>query len=100
MAELVCNLAAMDGEQRARYRDVRTRLAQHTLAVRELEEGYAFQHPVELLEDTATFMNLERLCCPFFRFTLVLEEESRGLWLHLTGPAGVKQMLREELGLS
>jgi hypothetical protein len=98
--QFVCNLGAMTGDQRARYREIRAQLSRTTQTVRELEDGYAFQHPVEMLSVVAEFVDLERLCCPFFRFSIVLEPDSGALWLHLTGDDGVKENLRAELGLS
>ena len=72
-------------------------LAQETL---ELSNGFAFQ----FLADTpailkaAQFISTERLCCPFFKFTLELEPDSGSLWLRITGPEEAKQVL--EAGLN
>ena len=44
-------------------------------------------------------MILERLCCPFVRFRLEMEEDGGPLYLSLTGRDGVKEFLRGELGL-
>jgi hypothetical protein len=40
----------------------------------------------------------ERLCCPFFGFTLRVEPERGALWLSLTGREGVKPFIRAEIG--
>jgi hypothetical protein len=45
----------------------------------------------------AEFIDLKRLCCPFFNFTVVVEPDGGPLWLKLTSRAGVKQFLLAEL---
>ncbi len=47
----------------------------------------------------AEFITRERLCCPFFRFELALEPGSEALALRLTGPEGVREFIRQEMGL-
>ena len=47
----------------------------------------------------AEFVSLERRCCPFLTFAIELDAEGGGLWLRMTGPAGVKEFLTLELGL-
>jgi hypothetical protein len=98
---LVCNLAAMDAEQRARHHVVAQQLHGAVQEVRELSDGYALRFPAEpstvLL--AAEFITLERLCCPFLTLVLEVEGEHGPLWLKLTGREGVKQFLRAELGL-
>ena len=97
---LVCNLDAMDNEQRNRYRAVLDQLRKSVQEIRELSTGYAFRH----LSDTSTillvaeFITLERLCCPFLDFALEIEREGGPLWFRMTGPEGVKHFLRAELG--
>ena len=98
---LVCDLTAMDAEQRERHRVVAQHLHGAVQEVRELSDGYAFRLPVEpstvLL--AAEFITLERLCCPFLTLVLEMEGERGPLWLKLTGREGVKPFLRAELGL-
>lgn len=67
----------------------------------ELPDGYTFRFALEseLVIKIAEFINLERLCCPFFDFTVVVEPDGGPLWLKLTGWAGVKQFLLAELGV-
>ena len=42
----------------------------------------------------------ERRCCPFFTFSLQCEPSPGGLWMHITGPDGAKDVLRAELSAS
>ena len=98
---LICDLTAMDAEQRERYRVVAQHLHGTVQEVRELSDGYALRFSVEpstvLL--AAEFITLERLCCPFLALALEVECERGPLWLKLTGREGVKPFLRAELGL-
>ena len=98
---LVCDLAAMDAEQRARHRVVAQHLHSAVQEVRELSDGYAFRFSIEpsTILLAAEFITLERLCCPFLTLVLEVECERGPLWLKMTGREGVKQFLRAELGL-
>ena len=68
--------------------------------IQELSDGYAFRLPNEtaMLLKLADFITKERLCCPFFGFSLNLEPEGGALWLSLTGREGVKPFIQEEIG--
>lgn len=46
----------------------------------------------------AEFIANERLCCPFFGFTVEVEPQGGVLWLHLTGRDGVKSFIQAEVG--
>ncbi len=94
-----CNLLALTPEQRQRHASVTQRLGHEIVAVAEVPDGYTFQFApqAETLQLLAEFVMQERLCCPFFTFTLRVEAENGPLWLHLTGPAGIKPFIRAEL---
>jgi hypothetical protein len=68
--------------------------------IREISTGYSFRLANEstLLMRTAAFIIKERLCCPFFGFTLEVEPAGGAVWLSLTGPEGVKPFIQAELG--
>jgi len=53
---------------------------------RELPNGYSFRLPndIETIKGIAEWVNLERLCCPFFSFDLVSEREGGAFWLNIT----------------
>jgi hypothetical protein len=97
----ICDLMAMDTEQRERHRVVAQHIHGAIQEVRELSDGYAFRFPVEpsIVFMAAEFITLERLCCPFLTLALEVEREHGPLWLKLTGREGVKPFLRAELGL-
>ena len=98
---IACKLTALTTEQRVRRQALAQQARNVTQEIRELPDGYAFRYPADsaLCLTIAEFMTLERLCCPFFSFTLELEREDGPLWLRITGREGVKQFLRAELGL-
>jgi hypothetical protein len=99
--QFFCDLAAMNGEQRARYRNVTQQMRAATPVIEELSDGYALRFGVDssLCLIVAEFMTLERLCCPFLDLTLEIAREGGSIHLKLTGSEGVKQFLRAELGL-
>ena len=45
----------------------------------------------------AQFIQHERLCCPFFAFTLHVEHDAGPIRLEITGPAGIQPFIRAEL---
>lgn len=99
---LVCNLGAMNAEERMRYQAVSTQVQRSVQEIVELPNGYALRHTPEAstIALVAEFIALERLCCPFLDFALEVEREGGPVWLRLTGREGVQDFLRAELGFS
>lgn len=99
---LACRLEAFNEEQRERYRSIRRQMSSAVEGVRELPDGYALRFPMEgsLFMTLAEFITLERLCCSFLNLGLEVAAENGPLWLRLTGGAGVKTFLRDEIGVS
>src|SRR5262245_16331881 len=97
---LACNLAALGPDERALHSATTMAVLALIGEIQELPDGYAFRLPTstESLCLAAAFIANERRCCPFFRFVLEAEPEHGPLWLHLTGPAGVKPLIQAELG--
>jgi hypothetical protein len=98
---LACNMAVLNDEQRKRSQILLTQMKSARREVRELSDGYAFRLPTDsaTIRDAAEYITLERLCCPFFRFQMEVEQEGGPLWLRLTGRPGVKELTKLELGL-
>lgn len=96
---LACNLGAMDARQTERYRALRKRL-EHPGEVRELDNGYAFGYTLQsgLLVALADYVSLERLCCPFFDFTIEVRRGGDEVSLEMTGPEGAKGILETARG--
>ena len=96
--EFACNPSAMNAEQRQRHEVVARQLFAAVREVRSLADGYGFQLNIGQLELAAEFVTRERLCCPFFNFTLNVEAASESFLLHIGGPEGVKAFIQAEFG--
>jgi hypothetical protein len=95
---IACNLKAIDAAEL----DAHVALAQAVfspstiLETKETVRGYAFRMPLEtaMLHKAIDFIANERLCCPFFTFTLVVGE---AFWLELSGSDEVKEYIKVNL---
>jgi hypothetical protein len=98
---IACNMAALSDEQRKRILVLLKQIRTSGQELRELPDGYALRLPSEsaMVRDVAEYITLERMCCPFFRFEMEVEQEGGPLWLRLTGREGVKEFTKLELGL-
>jgi hypothetical protein len=96
----VCDLNAIEPADRDRHIATVIEVFRAVQTVRELPNGYAFRLPndTSLLIKGSEFIANERLCCPFFGFAVVAEPQDGPLWLHLTGPEGVKPFIQAEIG--
>ena len=96
----VCNMNALSAAQKERYKLLVQKLNENRQTIKELNDGYAFRFKAEaeLIKDVAEFIIYERLCCPFFDFELVVEQDSNRLWLRLRGQDGIKEFIRHEFG--
>jgi hypothetical protein len=94
-----CNLDALDAEHRKRHLDVTRRLHQSIEEVSELTDGYAFRLPVssDSIMLASEFVTGERVCCPFFKFEVIVEKAGGPLWLKLRGREGVKDFIQAEM---
>lgn len=98
MTQIACLLD--EAELRERRAAVRHALETAPLEHRtELPDGYLFRFAPEpgLIERLATFVELERACCPFLTFAIEVSENHGPVALRLTGPAGTKEFLRGTL---
>jgi hypothetical protein len=66
---------------------------------RELADGYAFRFPgtSPWPQRVLDFIQGERSCCPFFTFELDFIPNEGPVWLHIRGPEGVKEMIKDSL---
>jgi hypothetical protein len=97
----VCDIAALTPEQRDRHRELAERLRPVVLKFVEQADGYAaqFESRSGRLVELAEFMELEGLCCPFFKLGVTAEKKRGDLTLTVTGPDGVKPFIRAEFGI-
>lgn len=65
--------------------------------VTELADGYAFALPAtsEALQQLTRLVDMERQCCPFLTFKIVIEAAQAGMRLEVTGPGVAKQLIAE-----
>ncbi len=97
----ICDMTAMNAEQRARHGILSQQLRRGVKEIRELPDGYAARFLTEpsMLLVLAEFIALEHRCCPCFTLALELEREHGPLWLKVTGREGVKPFIRAEFGI-
>ena len=95
---IACNLKAISSAERPRYNDLIKQLRIAVQKRSELPNGYAYIVDSRQigLKDVAEWIALERLCCPFLAFQLSVTSDRGDYSLALTGPEGVKPLLREE----
>ena len=95
-----CDMTAIAADQRDAHLASINKLFRSVQSVRELPNGYRVRLPNEsdVLLTAAKFIALERLCCPFFDFSLEIEREGGAVWLSLTGREGVKPFIMAEIG--
>jgi hypothetical protein len=96
---IACDMSVFTDAQREHHLTVVQQVFALVTEARELADGYAFRLPSDsaLLFMLAEFMRDEHLCCPFWTFKLEVEPPGGAIWLHLTGPEGVKQLVAADL---
>jgi hypothetical protein len=67
--------------------------------VRELSDGYALHFPgtSSWPQRVLDFIQGERSCCLFFTFEVTFLPNQGPIWLHIRGPEGTKEMVKEML---
>jgi len=96
---IACDLAAIDTAQRAAHAALAEQLMKNAAQeTQELPDGYALRYSADLYPSVVEFVANERLCCPFFTFTIEVAPERGPVWLRITGQDGVKAFLKAELG--
>ncbi len=93
---LACNFTAIDKEERKKHKQNAEEVFTSVEEWQELVDGYAFRIPTgtDMVEKTGSFIARERLCCPFFTFTLEVTPDNGPVWLKLTGDDEVKQFIK------
>jgi hypothetical protein len=91
---IACSLN--DKQLQERRKTVLSKVRESLNGSDELENGfsYRFVFSETLLSNLATLMNLERKCCPFLNFKLILESAGDIVSLELTGKNGTKETVR------
>lgn len=97
---LACNLNALTAAERKEHGALSKRVVQAFSTPEGTSNGWAFSLPVEMLGDVTKWIDGERKCCPFLRFTLVVEPGAKTARLTLSGREGVKEFLAAEMKIA
>ena len=96
---LSCKLTSEEHQERKAT--VLASLRKQVLERKELDNGFAYRFAGSdgTVAELSRFIETERECCPFFVFDLDVAEDKSTAWLSLTGPEGVKEVIKTELAL-
>jgi hypothetical protein len=92
-------VGVFSAEERARYGALRARIDAAVTNIVEIDRGYEFQLPGDdsALALVAEWIALERRCCPFFEFIVLMGGSDSPIRVALTGSPEVKRFLESEL---
>lgn len=93
---IACSLTASERVTRAEEID---ELFAGIQQLQELPDGYALRFPGDSAwaQKVLSFIQGERSCCLFFTFELIFLPNQGPAWLHIRGPEGTKEMIKEML---
>jgi hypothetical protein len=96
---LYCDISTMTKEQLQHHAANAKYLFANALELRSLPDGWALRlaEAPDVLARAADCLALNRLCCPQFRQSIVVEPFGGPVWLHLGGPEGIKEALAAEM---
>jgi hypothetical protein len=87
----------LDNTQLEERKALVDRLAQRATERKAIPSGFALRFGREepdLVSQLASFVELERACCPFLTFRIDVRAGD-SVWLELTGPAAAQEIIRE-----
>jgi hypothetical protein len=95
-ARPACKVNALTSAERTESEGLRNALAAAVTEKKELTDGYELRLDLSRLPlaSLSRWIDLERRCCPFFRFQVEVMPDSGPVWLRLTGSDGVKDVIR------
>ncbi len=93
---LSCDLTVLSRDQLRRHSDLVSYVLNSHLSVRESADGYEFMFNSEpdVFLKLSEWIVLERMCCPFFSFSLAYDRGNGPIRLGVTGPVGAKEVLK------
>lgn len=95
---IACRLDALTPEEQTLQKELRARVERGTTRVLEDAEGFTFQYGADVAPAAViAWVELERKCCPFLRFTLDVPEEGGPSRLRVWGTPGVKAFLAAQV---
>ena len=95
---IACSLSEAD--LRERRRTLLDSVRHAAIGVTELPLGYAYRFDArsDILLILARLIDLERACCPFLTFTLVVEAGQQPIRLEITGALDAKAVIADFFG--
>lgn len=100
-----CNIACckltFSEVEKNHYKQLRDKIFNNLVRTEELADGYSFVFSGSaraLLHDLADWIPLEKKCCPFLQFSVLINQDEY-VRLQLTGPSDIKNFLLNELEL-
>ncbi len=93
---IACTPDSVPADQRERWMEVGLQVYAAVEEVQELPDGYACRLPNDsaMLIRAAEYVSLDRQCCQFVRWSLVIEPNGGAFYLQITGPEGTKEFTR------
>jgi len=90
---IACNLEAIDAESREDHVMTAEKMLASIIETKENPDGYTFRFPneTEMFNHVVKWVANERLCCPFFTFKVIVNEE---FWLEISGSPEVKAFIQ------
>jgi hypothetical protein len=89
-----------DKQLQARRKNYLDKTAELLVDSTEIEHGFIYKFPLKpaILQDLAEIIDLERQCCPFLNFKLIVESGTDFVSLELTGVEGTKEIIKSLFG--
>jgi hypothetical protein len=99
MTELPVSCTLSERDLAERRAGLLTDLRRYRQGARWSPDGVALRFPFgpSVMAALTEFIRLESQCCPFLRFQLTVEPGGGPVWLELSGPAGTRDFLADEL---
>lgn len=100
--EIACELSAINKNQIKDHRENGEAVFEAVSEIRETSNGYEFRLPADtkIIKQAGAFIARERLCCPFFEFSLTVKPDKNPVWLQLSGPGRSKKVYEGEFAAS
>ncbi len=98
--ELPTACTLTDAEMRERRRTILDTFRGAALEVTSLPLGYTyrFEPTSEVLARLVHLVDLERQCCPFLTFKIIIEAGNQPIFIEITGPPEAKPMIADFFG--
>jgi hypothetical protein len=95
-----CDMSVLQPSQRIEHIENMRELFSSVQKIAEFENGFSFllTNDSITLSRLLSFVEKERLCCPFFGFIIELEPEGMAVRFKVTGREGVKEFIKAEFG--